>query len=83
MTFNALPNDLRDPSVSTATFGQSLKTQLSLLTLLMSLVLLLDLTLIFMQNRSPLRSLYEAAEDDDFPRLDSDPVGVTGCVAKS
>jgi len=28
MMFNALPNDLRDPSVSTATFGQLLKTQL-------------------------------------------------------
>jgi len=26
MTFNALPDDLRDSSVSTATFGQSLKT---------------------------------------------------------
>ena len=28
MTFNALPNDLRDPSVSTSTFGQLLKTHL-------------------------------------------------------
>ena len=28
MTFNTLPNDLRDPSVSTATFGQLLKTHL-------------------------------------------------------
>ena len=28
MTFNALPNDLRDPSVSIATFGQLLKTHL-------------------------------------------------------
>jgi len=28
MTFNTLPNNLRDPSVSTATFGQSLKTYL-------------------------------------------------------
>ena len=28
MTFNALPDDVRDPSVSTATFGQSLKTHL-------------------------------------------------------
>jgi len=30
MTFNTLPKDLRDPSVSTATFGQLLKTQLFL-----------------------------------------------------
>jgi len=28
MTFNDLPNDLRDPCVSTATFGQLLKTHL-------------------------------------------------------
>ena len=28
MTFNTLPNDLRDPSVSTATFGQLLKIHL-------------------------------------------------------
>jgi len=28
MTFNTLPNDLRDPSVSTAIFGQLLKTRL-------------------------------------------------------
>jgi len=28
MTFNTLPNDLRDPSVSTSTFGQLLKTHL-------------------------------------------------------
>jgi len=26
MTFNSLPNNLRDPSVSAATFGQLLKT---------------------------------------------------------
>ena len=30
MTFNTLPNDLRDPSVSTLTCGQLLKTHLSL-----------------------------------------------------
>ena len=30
MTFNTLPNDLRDPSVSTSTFGQLLKTPFSL-----------------------------------------------------
>jgi len=28
MMFNALPDDLRDPAVSTSTFGQSLKTHL-------------------------------------------------------
>jgi len=30
MTFNTLPNDLRDPSVSTATLGQLLKNTFSL-----------------------------------------------------
>ena len=28
MMFNTLPDDLRDPAVSTSTFGQSLKTRL-------------------------------------------------------
>ena len=35
LSFNALPGDLRDPSVSTATFGQSLKTPVHCLSALL------------------------------------------------
>jgi len=37
---------------------------------------MLDLTLSFMQNLSPLGSLHEAEEGTDFPKRDPDPVGV-------
>jgi len=40
------------------------------------------LTLIFVQNLSPLGSLHEAAEGADFPKLDPDPVGVAGAWLK-
>jgi len=42
----------------------------------MILVLMLDLTLIFVQNLSPLGSLHEATEGADFPKVDHDPVRV-------
>ena len=44
----------------------------------MFLVLMLDLTLISVQNLSP---LHDAAVGADFPKLDPDPVGVAGGVA--
>jgi len=48
----------------------------------MFLVLTLDLTLIFVQNLSLLGSLHETAECADFSKVERDPVGVAGGVAK-
>jgi len=48
----------------------------------MFLLLMLDLTMIFVWNLSPLGNLHDAAENADFPEFDPDPVGVAGGVAK-
>ena len=58
----------------------SLLYDISTLLTLTLLMLMLDLTLIFMQNFSPLESLRDAAECADFRKLDSDPVGMAGVV---